>query len=541
MRDITALIGLIAAIGVAGCSTGGSNGDPDAGVPDGGDDDPQYAYPIEGIAVEWEECSLNEGEDDGLAQCTVVEMPLFWNDIEDGRTLGVRAKRLLAQGESEAQLWLLAGGPGQAGTWDMPGYMERLQQLYPALDVYTLDHRGTGGSGRLGCPEAEDEESTGGTSISSAEMPACVEYLLDEWGDGLNGITTSDSAVDVAALIEASRQEGKKVFVEGGSYGTYWAQRYVQIFPDQADGVILAGIFPADGTVIWYDEMTNDVAHDFMDLCGADPFCSSKLGADPWSRLGSLLEDMESGHCTQNGITKDLVRTLFAYLMYWGTTNIVVPAATYRLERCEPEDVQAILSMYDYLFGDGGTWDLESYSILLQNHIQFSEMWEHPDFDGVNLGEYLTEIYDEGYVIKNGGPTKLIMRNGWPIYDDELWDDGWGESDVPMLMLQGRFDPATPVAEASRVGDHYCGEHQHYVEFPHAAHGTLGSTPTSEGEDCGYELLVAFMKDPEGPLDTSCVDDVAVTDFTGDAELAQAVFGTDDLWEDDAAAKGPAD
>jgi len=409
--------------------------------------------------------------------------------------------------------------------------MQQLQELMPSVDVYTLDHRGTGHSSRLGCPDAESDASPSGSSINSAEMPGCVDALVEEWEDGLAGVSTSGSAIDVAAFVEATREDGKGVFVQGGSYGTYWAQRYVQIFPRQADGVIMAGIFPATGTFLWYDELTNQVAHEFMNLCGEDPFCSTKLGADPWSRLGELLDDMELGHCTESGISRDLVRVLFAYLMYWDTTNIVVPAATYRLERCDEPDRAAILSMYQYLFGDGGTWDLDSYSIMLQHHIQFSEMWEHPEFQDVDLYEYFASIHDDGYVIKDAGLAKMAIRDYWPIYQDTLWDDGWGESQVPMLMLQGRFDPATPLVEAQKAADNFDGEHQHFVVFPHAAHGTLGSTPTSGGDDCAYQLMAAFIAEPLAPLDTNCVEEVETTDFEGGQDLARAVFGTDDLWE----------
>jgi pimeloyl-ACP methyl ester carboxylesterase len=493
-------------------------------------DRPSYAYPVEQASTSWASCSLYEGEDDGLAECATVAMPLFWDDPNDGQTFSVRAKRKLSSEQAEAQLWLLAGGPGQSGTWDMPRTMEVLQERYPTLDVYTLDHRGTGLSGRLGCPDAESFASPSGTSINRAETAECAEYLLAERGHELDAITTTQSAVDVAALIEATREEGKRVFLSGGSYGTYWVQRYLQIFPDQADGVVLAGIFPADGTVIWYDEHTNAVAHQFLDLCGQDDVCSSKLGADPWSRLGSLLDSMAAGHCTGGGITPSLVRTLFAYLLYWSRTNVVVPAAIYRLERCDSEDRQAIVNLTSYLFGDGGSFDLESYSILLQHHIQLSEMWNHPDFDGVALDSYFDEIDQQAYVAKSLGPFKLELHETWPIYLDQTWDDGWGESSIPMLMLQGRLDPATVRREAVRVGEHYTGEHQHYVEFPTAAHGTLGHTPTVDGRDCGYDLLVAFLEDPTGPLDTACVERVVPIDFRGTETLAQAVFGTPHLW-----------
>ncbi len=43
-----------------------------------------------------------------------------------------------------------------------PPSMEWLQELYPELDVYTLDHRGTGYSGFLECPDQQSVSSPGG-------------------------------------------------------------------------------------------------------------------------------------------------------------------------------------------------------------------------------------------------------------------------------------------------------------------------------------------------------------------------------------------
>lgn len=492
---------------------------------------PPYVYPIEEMEANWDPCSLHEGANDGLAECATLEMPLFWDKLDDSRTIGIRAKRLLSEKKSEGQVWLLAGGPGQSGTVSLPEFMQDIMELNPAVDLYTIDHRGTGFSGRLDCPEAEETASIKGTYVSAEETPSCVEYLVDKWEDGLGAITTSNSAIDVAAFIEASREDGKRVFVYGGSYGTYWAQRYLQIFPNQADGAILEGIVPPDATFVWYDEKTNDVAHELMNLCGRDAFCSSKLGHDPWARLGALLENVDSGHCNIFGINKDLIRTMFAYLMYWNTTNLVIPAATYRLERCDADDRRAILKAYLYFLGPGSAWFLESYSILLQHHIVFSEMWDHADFDGVDLDEYFAEIYKDGYVIKNGGPTKLHLKANWPIYKDSLWDDRWAHTNIPVLMLQGRLDPATPIVEAVRVGKHYSGEYQYFVEFPHASHVIMGSTPTVDGNDCGYDIFNAFLKNPTGPLDTSCVESTKPVDFKGTPTLAETFFGTNDLWD----------
>jgi pimeloyl-ACP methyl ester carboxylesterase len=523
----------------AGCdSDGGSR--QDAGV-DGGDS--PWPYPIEDVQVAWQPCSLYEGEDDGLAECALVAMPLNWDDESDDRTFEVAAKRLRSPTEGDLQLWLLDGGPGAAGTYDFPPYMELFLELYPGIDVYTLDHRGTGKSGRLSCPAAESPDSVSGEQISGAETFGCIPYLEEIWGDALDAVTSSSSAIDLAALIEANRVAGKRIVVWGGSYGSYFAHRYLQIFPDQADGVIVEAIFTPDATFIDSDVHINDVAHELFGRCADHTLCADKLGDDPWGLLGSVLEAMQGGHCSESGLSADLVRIVFAYALYSEQLSSLLPAATYRLDRCEPDDAAAVYNLYDFLFGEGGAWDIEAYSILLQHHVMFSEMWDHPDFDDVDLDAYFEEIDDTAYVAKLSNPFKKMIKDQWPVYEDALYDDGWAVTETPMLMLQGELDPVCPHVKALDMLDHFDGPNQHFVSFPHSCHGASGTSPYPSGDgtaDCGHELMLAFMADPEAPLDTSCAAQTLPIEFDPDPELAEAVFGVAEAYENEPATKSSA-
>jgi hypothetical protein len=130
----------------------------------------------------------------------------------------------------------------------------------------------------------------------------------------------------------------------------------------------------------------------------------------------------------------------------------------------------------------------------------------------------------------------------WPKYEDLTWDDKWAETDVPMLMLQGVLDPATGYDRAVAVGEHFDGPHQTFVAFPTAPHNVSSGTPVSddpEATHCGRQLFIDFLKDPTADLDLSCVGQVLPNDFEGDPALADLVFGTEHLWEDEPAGKGP--
>jgi pimeloyl-ACP methyl ester carboxylesterase len=532
---------LLEIAGLAGaCGTGDGGVDAGDAGGDGGADageDPDYAYPIVGIAAEWSPCSFIDGADDGLAECASTPLPLFWDDV-DGRTIEIYAKRRLAAAQpAAAQMWFLHGGPGASGCEGLPPLMDKMQQLYPGMDVYTIDHRGVGDSDRLTCP-AE-------TMYDDAELAQCISYLEEEWGDALGAYTTSYSAIDVAAYVEATRAPGQRVLVWGGSYGTYIAHRYVEIFPEQADGIVLEGICPADATFVWSSEGFDRAGKGLMHACASDPYCSQKYGKSPLQRVVKLFQDLYWGHCEELGDLRYYLPTMAAYLLYYHPYHNAVPAMLYRAMRCAPGDADALWTTAGMLFGDDSTFmDLgDGYSPVLYNHVVYSEMWAHPDFpDEESLMDYFTEVEQDAVFGLGSGAYMNDVWEVWPRYSDPTWDDLWAETDVPMLMLQGVLDPATAYDKALAVRDRFDGPHQTWVEFPTAGHNVSSGTPVSEDPDavhCGRQLFAAFIQDPAAELDLGCVDDVLPNDFEGDPELADLVFGTEHLWDLDSG-KGPA-
>ncbi len=496
--------------------------------------EPLAPAPWAGWTASWQPCSLVEGADDGLAECSATPMPLFWEDPDDDRTIEIHAKRLPAQQPADRQLWLLDGGPGASGLYDFPARMAYIQERYPSAEIYTLDHRGTGYSERLGC-DAEGLTTPSGESITSSEYPGCIAQIQDELGDRLEAYTSTLSSYDLAAYIEATRSAEAQVFAWGGSYGSYWAQRYLAVAPTQADGVIIEGIAPTDTTLILSEPYTNLAAQELFSRCGQDEVCSGYLGDDPWASLGAALERMDKeDHCTSSGLSSSLVSSLLAYLMYSRSGMAVIPAAAYRLDRCSADDEAALVNLYYALFGDGGSWDIEAYSILLQHHVMFSEMWAHPDFEGVDLDAWYDDLYDEALVVKGYGHSKLEIYEQWPLYQDASWDDRWAQTETPMLMLQGELDPVTPHALAQGVTEHFDGAHQHWVSFEHSAHSTSFDTPVvsdDSEEPCGFQLVLGFMADPTAALDRACVERTLPIDFDPGQFYAEHYFGTEGLWD----------
>lgn len=528
-RAITGIFVLALLLAAIGCDSGGSNA-VDGGV-DGGDPGPDYVYPIEDIPVVWEPCSFLWGEDDGEAECASTAMPLFWDDPDNGKTIMIAAKRKLSSmPESEGQMWFLHGGPGASGVEGLPPLMQRIQDLYPELDVYTIDHRGVGDSQKLVCPGDDDPYED--------HLPECLTYLDEEYGDDLHGYSTSGSAIDVAAYIEATREEGKKVLIWGGSYGTYLAHRYLEIFPDQSDGVVLEGICPADSTFIWSGEEFDKAGRELFSRCRQDPYCSAKMGKDPIGAVDNLFHRIYSqNHCSVMNNYQYYIPYIMTSLLYYHPYHAALPAIAYRLARCESQDVNALYNLVDMIYGEDSTYqDLgEGYSGTLYNNVVYSEMWEHPDWpDESSLLDYFDQVNQDAIFNAGSGEYMYDIFQVWPRYEDELWDDRWAVTDTPLIMLQGMLDPATGYDNAITMTEHFDNPTQTFVAFPTAPHNVTSGTPVSDDPEqihCGRQLMVDFLKDPEAPLDLSCMDDVLPINFEGDEELADMIFGKAHLWE----------
>lgn len=478
-------------------------------------------------SLAWEPCPLRSDGAGTGADCAEVEAPVRWSDPA-GPTLTLFVKRLPAQQLATGQLWFLNGGPGGSGAEFEP-FAEALAPYYPSLDFYMLDHRGTGRSSRLGCPAEEADDSEGGLLVTDAEWPACAAAAEAEWGAALAGFTTTDAAHDVGWLIERTRVPGMRVHVMGGSYGTFWAQRYLQLFPDQPTAVTLIGIAPPTISFTDYDYWFNEVGKAYLAACAADPFCAGKLGPDPAARVMDLYARLDGGHCPEAvaaGLDRSALRQLFAQLIffYW-EERALVPALIYRLDRCAAGDVAALQTFAAAVFAPATPTIYDRFQgQVLGRHIGLSELWTEPSPE---LAE-LQAVIDGAAFSTELGAHFAPLHEYWPRYTPDALDGAWAETDVPLLMMNGTLDPATPLALADAVGAHFAGPNQTYVALPGAPHSWSAPTPAGS---CSILMFMDFLESAAAPPSSACAAQIEPLSFTGSAELAAGAFGTTDLWE----------
>jgi pimeloyl-ACP methyl ester carboxylesterase len=505
---------LAAAIALSACT------DPDGPDAPGGEDPP---------ALTWGVCP--PGFD---TECARVPVPLDW-EAPDGERIEILVSRRPAPTQpARAQLVLVTGGPGNSGHhFAGEGTLDRLAGALPDTEVYVIEHRGIGYSTQLTCPEQQADSSPGGPEVTADEIPACARYIDDAYDGGLSGFSVSNAARDIRHVLSRAREDGKRQFVFGVSYGTYLVQRFLRLFPDEVDGAILDSVATPEQKFTTYDGHADPVAMRLAERCAASPVCAEKLGADPWATIQGTVAALEQGHCADAGLTGEAVSSvLWTFLDPPELREALFPLL-YRLARCEPGDIAAAGHALAYLQAPPSQTPAELQALetlLLGLHLATSEFVERPF-----SADQLLAACEEATFCPGVSALMIPYFERWPTYDEPLLNT-WPAPATPILAFNGDLDVKTTIEKASQLADHLDGPHQNFYEFPDGPHYLLltSTVKTPGAPTCALQMMADFIGDPANPPDAGCLDDLVLFDPEGTPAVAEQIFGTTDLWENPA-------
>ncbi|HEV7556339.1 MAG TPA: alpha/beta fold hydrolase [Kofleriaceae bacterium] len=479
------------------------------------------------LVVTWTPCTLATQAQEH-AECATVAVPYDWDD-PSGRTIDLFVKRYHTAG-SHGQLWFLQGGPGGSDR-ALDGIAELFGDRHVGFDYYMLDQRGTGSSTRLGCPAQEASGTPGGFAISDDEWPACLDAMQQTYEPTLAGFTVTNTARDLGELITATRGPDDAAIVYGVSYAPYMVNRYLQMFPDQPTAVVLDSICgPGDCSFTTADAKFDDVGRAFMTTCAADATCAAHLGSDPAARLAAVYDELDAGHCPEAaaaGLTRTSLRHAFAEMLYDWDERILIPPLVYRLDRCGAQDLPVLRYFGSLVSAPLTASGLDDFSTALFYQIALSELWDDPSPDAATFAA--AEAHE--LMSNDVGVDLAKLQDIWPRAPHDAYYGAWAVTDVPMLMLGGSLDPATPLAFEHGAMGAFHGANQTFVTIPNASHGVLAESPTTGTTPCGAAITMAFVDNPTAPVDTSCVATVLPVTFTSSL-AAMDFLNTTDLWGD---------
>lgn len=468
-------------------------------------------------------------------ECMTMEMPLDWT-APDGPKTPVFISRALSASASHADLWLLQGGPGDSADV-FADVVDELRAALPGFDIYTMEHRGVGQSGRLGCPDQESPSSDEGTAISPKEMPACIAAAQSASG-GLQYFRITSAANDLAHAIDQTRAAGHDVFVYGVSYGTAVAIRYMQLRPNDARGIILDSV-AAPGIAFFshFSEQSDPVLHSLADLCAEDATCSARLPPDPWTSLSAVTHEVAAGACPAAKLSAVGLSEYVEGLLQQDDARVVAMALLHRVDRCALGDLaslQAFQNTLDEMYEPASP----RFSQVLYWNVVFSDLWERP----APTIATLTARCNALSICSQGSLRLGEVQPIWPSFPEDPLTGQPITTSSAVLILNGTLDPQTPLANATAFNALLTSPHKTFVTMPFSAHATIEQAQVVSVDEpaCGYQVLQSFLGNPEAP-DTSCVGMTLPVSFASDPDEAETWFGTEDLWDNGAPDAGGSD
>lgn len=168
------------------------------------------------------------------------------------------------------EVWLIAGGPGEAGASFYP-VLDVLRQAFPDHDLVIPDHRGTGYSSKL-CPVEEAQSSPDGIALAGSEWGSCIQTLHAD-AARTREFTVTNAAHDLSTLISRHRARGE-VYLYGASYGTQLILRMMLIAPATVDGIVLDGLVPLETDARWDLSRRTQV----VDMIGRSLLTADQIG-----------------------------------------------------------------------------------------------------------------------------------------------------------------------------------------------------------------------------------------------------------------------
>jgi pimeloyl-ACP methyl ester carboxylesterase len=413
----------------------------------------------------------------------------------------------------------LQGGPGGEAVMLSAKYFDELVKPFLSKrDYIAFDQRGTGLSiPTLGCEELEKvhRQDIGGQIPASSRdyiytnaFRSCHGAMTVD-GIALYSYTTTASSDDLQDIVLALGY--KQINLYGASYGTRLALVTMRDHPEIVRSAVLDSVVPVEVKLFNEDPIRyGSSLQALFDSCAADTRCNTaypdletvfwdlvdQLDAKPVKVtapliVGTTTENVDGAYLI--GVTLGLLKTtkMIAY----------VPEIIYKIKS-----------------GDYSTF------VAMQSSMPY-------EFDGINIGLYITMMCHEHILSTTPQDLQAAMDSQHnigryfrlPFFGDaqtifdtcKVWGaipPATGEndatiSDIPTLIIEGKFDPATPPIFGQQVAANL--SHSYYMEFPNQGH-----TPTAtDTSGCAFGTMLAFIDNPVLKPNMTCLLQIKGVDF----------------------------
>ncbi len=412
---------------------------------------------------------------------------------------GKRLNETIKKGDP---LIMLQGGPG-GSTIDTYGIAMRNSKLRRHRDIVLFDQRGTGKSlPGLFCPEiyqlsietAEVQlDYDAGMNRYDAAVATCRERMIKE-GINLNAFDSLENAADVDAVRAALGYD--RINLYGVSYGTLLALHVMRNFPAIVRSAVIDSVVPTQNNfVIEATRSENRALTELFNACAADTACNRD-----YPNLEKTFYDLVER------LDKTPARVTVADPNTGRTYRIPVDGETLQafvFQSLYPSGLIPLLPRMIYETYDGRTGTLGNVAGLflftksIANGMYYSVLCaEDSDYDPKLAAwpELRPQIAKNA--VKDAESQKRICA-AFNVEQLPAAVDDPVVSDIPTLVLNGRFDPITPPANGAQAAETLANSYS--FVFPNTGHGAY------QAVECATNIADAFIDSPTVKPDDSCI------------------------------------
>jgi pimeloyl-ACP methyl ester carboxylesterase len=392
-------------------------------------------------------------------------------------------------------LFILAGGPGEAGTDVLPLLNNTLRRARATRDIVFIDQRGTGLSGKLDCDSKTPRETATEAEVD-AEVRACIASIRQPFA----AYTTENAARDIEQVRLALGY--RKINVWGGSYGTRLGQAYARAFPANLRSMVLDGVAAPDQVIPAGGRDAQAALDALFSQCAANPACRKAFPALR-AEFAGITDKLAAGAIQldlADPRTAQPVRLRMDSTRFLGTVHSILysPADSRRLPFLIHSAYQgrwqpfiARRNVASDFSADGAT------SLPLHLAVVCAE--DFPRLTPQLLAEDTRGSFLNAPLVQRLAGLCAAINVPRAAYRERP-----AVIEAPVLMLSGALDPVTPPRRAEAAA-RYMAHAQHLV-VANAGHGIsqLG---------CAPRLLREFLDRPEQPLNAQCLKEIPAPTF----------------------------
>jgi pimeloyl-ACP methyl ester carboxylesterase len=378
------------------------------------------------------------------------------------------------QSPGKAPLFTLAGGPGNAETAGLSLWLADFELpycLYADRDVVLVDQRGTGGSNPLAVPSSPRDAIALQAILDPAHVPAEFARALRTELEKRADLTQYGTSRFVEDLDEIRTHLGyEKIDLWGTSYGTKVAQEYIRRYPDRVRSVVFLGSFPlGEKYLIERPLLAQRALERLIDDCLND-----EAGRKAFPEIKRELDEL------LNSLAKQPAKVSFKHPKRDAAEDLQISRETFVAKLRVLQSSNLAMRMIPYVIHQAHRGNFEPFLKLalprepantdahlgLYMCVSFTD--DIPHLDLAQWDRVSQQTYMGNNLVSLARQYQYVWPTGEapPDFHDPV------VSDIPTLLITGRFDSLTPLEGGDELAMRF--KNSKHVIVPEMSHVPFG-------------------------------------------------------------------